>query len=397
MSGLHSGSEAADFDVAIVGAGVAGVAAAAGLVKDGRSVALIDYRDRVPPQFRAEKIGPVEVLGLESVGLGVAARRQLTMFEGVWVHRFGRLVSRSSSPEYSSPYADLVNALSDGLPTTVARIHGRVDDVQASAGNQLVRLGDGRTVTARLVVLATGQGDGVRNRLGISNDTLSKGHSLAIGFDLANAKSEFAFPSLVWLVDAPAAKTAYVSLFPMGEIMRANAFTYRDANDPWIARLRAEPDAAIAELFPALMRTYGALRVADRVQMRPLDLTQIRGYHRPGVVAIGDAFFVTCPATGTGITKALNDVAVLRRKLPQWLATPGMATEKVASFYDDPAKLTLDRASLTLALKERAVRLDHNAGAAMLRMRRNVLRRGVYVLRDLLHMDGGKPASTRRA
>jgi len=390
---MNSPISSADFDVAVIGAGIAGVAAASGLAKDGFSVALIDYRDRAPQQFRAEKIGPVEVAGFEAVGLGAAARRQLTAFDGVWVHRFGRLVSRSTAPEYSSPYGDLVNALSDGLQTTVARIQGRVDAVTAGADTQVVRLGDGRTITARLVVLATGQGDSVRAGIGMSNDVLSKTHSLAAGFDLLNPASDFPFPSVVWMVESPSARMAYLTVFPMGAVMRANLFTYRQPDDPWIAKLRAQPDAALAELLPDFIRDYGSLRVADRVQLRPIDLTQVQGHFRPGVVTIADAFFVTCPATGTGITKALNDVAVLRRKLPQWLATPGIGAEKIASFYDDPAKIELDRNSLALAMRERAVRIDHGPKAAIMRVRRNVLRRGAYVLRDLVRPTARLSAS----
>ena len=370
--------------VAIVGAGIAGVSMAAALAKDGVSVALIDYRDRTPSQFRAEKIGSGVVDKLTAYGLGAAARKQLTTIDGVWVHRFGRVATSGHDREYSSPYGDLVNALRDALPPAVHRVPGRVEEIEATADEQLLSMSDGRRISARLVVLATGPGDSLRNRLGLSNEVLSAGHSLTAGFDLANLKSDFAFPSLVWTLDTPADKTAYLTLFPMGEVMRANLFSYRDADDPWIARLRSEPDAALAELFPELVATYGAPRVADRVQLRPTDLSRVRGHYRPGVIAIGDAYFTTCPSTGTGISKALNDVAVVRKRLPGWLATPGMGTEKIASFYDDAAKMTTDRSSLSLSLRERAARLDPGLKGAMLRVRRNVFRRGAIRVQELL-------------
>ena len=370
--------------VAVVGAGIAGVSMAAALAKDGVSVALIDYRDHTPPQFRAEKIGAAVVDRLSAYGLGAAARKQLTVIDGVWVHRFGRVVSGGHDREYSSPYGELVNALRAALPVAVHQVLGRVEEVEATADEQLLTMSDGRRISARLVVLATGPGDSLRSRLGLSNEVLSAGHSLTAGFDLANPKSDFAFPSLVWTLDAPADKTAYLTLFPMGEAIRANLFSYRDANDPWIARLRSEPDLALAELFPELAATYSALRVADRVQLRPTDLARVRGHYRPGVIAIGDAFFTTCPSTGTGISKALNDVAVLRRRLPGWLSTPGMGTEKVASFYDDPGKVTTDRSSLSLSLRERSARLDGGLKGAVLRVRRNVFRRGAYRVKELL-------------
>ena len=387
MPNLDSHAENLDVDVAVIGAGIAGVSTASALAKDGASVALIDFRERTPPQFRAEKIGQSQVDSFEAFGLGTAAKRQLDQFNGVWVHRFGRVVTRGREPEYSSPYGDLVNALRDALPPSVLRIHGRVEDVEATAENQLLVMGDGRRISARLVVMATGPGDSLRNRLGMKNEVLSAGHSLSIGFDLANPQSELKFPSLVWILEAPADKTAYLTIFPMGKVMRGNLFTYRSADDPWIARLRQEPDAAMAELFPDLGRIYRPLRVADRVQLRPTDLAHTRGHYRPGVVAIGDAFFVACPSTGTGIHKALNDVSVLRQLMPKWLSTPGMGTEKIATFYDDPAKTAVDEASLNLSFKERAVRLDQSLGGAMLRMRRNVFWHTAYGMRDLLRRD----------
>src|SRR3569832_775333 len=81
-------------DVVVLGAGIAGVSAAAALAQASVSVAIVDFREHHPPEFRAEKIGDRQVGVFESFGLGDAARRQLTSFEGVWVHRYGRVVER---------------------------------------------------------------------------------------------------------------------------------------------------------------------------------------------------------------------------------------------------------------------------------------------------------------
>ena len=82
-------------------------------------MALIDTRAEFPPAFRAEKIGDVQVDLFGQFGLGAAARSAMTVFDGVWVHRFGRIVERVEKREYAFRYGDLVNALRGGLPGSV--------------------------------------------------------------------------------------------------------------------------------------------------------------------------------------------------------------------------------------------------------------------------------------
>ena len=57
------------------------------------------------------------------------------------------------------------------------------------------------------------------------------------------------------------------------------------------------------------------------------------------------AFATSCPAGGTGITKVFTDVERLAALVPGWLATEGLGREKVARFYDDPAKRACDEAA----------------------------------------------------
>jgi 2-polyprenyl-6-methoxyphenol hydroxylase-like FAD-dependent oxidoreductase len=80
---------------------------------------------------------------------------------------------------------------------------------------------------------------------------------------------------------------------------------------------------------------------------------------QPGVVLIGDAFHAPCPASGTGMTRILNDVERLAgTHLPQWLATPGMGEDKIKAFYADPLKVAVDKASVTTSMMGRRSALD---------------------------------------
>jgi hypothetical protein len=90
--------------------------------------------------------------------------------------------------------------------------------------------------------------------------------------------------------------------------------------------------------------------------MRPVDLYTCENHRRPGVVLIGDAFQTACPAAGLGMARLLTDVEQLCNvHVPDWLATPGMGAEKIATFYDDPVKRAFDAKALHDSEYRRAV------------------------------------------
>src|SRR5690606_20246233 len=94
----------------------------------------------------------------------------------------------------------------------------------------------------------------------------------------------------------------------------------------------------------------GDLEVVGRVQNWIMDLTVARNCRQAGVVLIGDAYQTSCPAAGTGVSRLMTDIEQLCLvHAPRWLATPGMATEKIAAFYDDPRKLASDASALAQA------------------------------------------------
>ena len=345
-------------DVIIIGAGLAGLTAATAAVRRGLSVTLISALERHPADFRGEKLGEAAMASFDRLGAGVAARAQLTAMEGVWSYRFSRQVGRSTEREFASDYADLVNALGAALPREANRTTGRVAGIVTGPELQQVMLTDGRSFSGRLVVVATGLGDAVRRMLGIERVVLSAAHSLSIGFDLCEPVRRFDFPSLVWGRDRTDPLLSYLTLFPIGDRMRGNLFSYRPATDPWTGAFRRDPTAGLSATMPELMRLVGPMTVAPEVVVRPIDVVETRGVRRDGVVLLGDAFSVVCPITGMGMAKALNDADLLvNTHLPRWLATPGMAAAKLASFYEDPQKTALDGTALRDSLVGRQLAL----------------------------------------
>ncbi len=354
------GKEEEIADVVIVGAGLAGSLAAAMLGRQGRRVVLIDLHEVYPPDLRSEKIATRQVAMLRKSPILAEVLAAGTPYREFWVARFGRLVEKRRENQYGVAYDTLVNRVRQCIAAHVTRLVGKVTDLACTDDLQTVSLASGQQVKARLVILATGLNDGLRRALGISREVLSKGHSVTLGFDLKpTGRSRFDFPALTYYGERPADRVAYITLFPIGEAMRANLMVYRSVDDPMVRGMRLRPDACLASLLPGLQHLVGPAQVDGAVQVRPIDLVRSRGHVQPGVVLVGDAFGTACPAAGTGTDKVYTDVIQLCSvHVPQWLKTQGMGAEKIAAFYADPVKVACDQRSFKHAFRLRSASVD---------------------------------------
>jgi len=164
------------------------------------------------------------------------------------------------------------------------------------------------------------------------------------------------------LTSAPSVTADLPTRPEIGEVMRANLFVYRDMKDPWLGRLREEPEKTLCDALPGLEKYTGDFEVLDRVKIRPIDLYVSTAHKQPGVVLVGDAYSTSCPAAGTGVTKVLVDVERLCNKyIPEWLASEGMGAEKIAAFYDDPEKVANEAQCLRQAFRLRDQTLQTGA------------------------------------
>ncbi|MGO4339971.1 FAD-dependent oxidoreductase [Labrys sp. KB_33_2] len=372
-------------DIVIIGAGLAGVSAATALARRGYDTTLIRARDHHPPDFRAEKLGESQMELLRKVGLEAAASAQMTAFDGVWLYRFGRRVEQGGEREYGSDYADLVNALRSALPAEVRSVVAKVTQIDCGPDHQRVMLSDGRSYECRLVIVATGLGDTIRKKIGVDKQVVSPAHSLCCGFDLVRARNDFPFPSLVWTGERFNDRISYLTLFPIGDKIRANLFVYRDFAEEWTRRFRAEPREGLREVVPNLERTFGSIEVVGPVITRPIDLMRVRNHQRDGVVLVGDAFCVVCPITGTGIDKALTDVDRLCNvHIPRWFESPGMSSTKIAQYYADPVKVARDESAMKMSLESKSIKTDPSFYWALRRLRSRTLGQARYAVRRLV-------------
>lgn len=338
-------------DVAIVGAGLAGASAAALLARKGVRVALIDSHESYPRCFKAEKIEPDQAQLFRKLGLLEGLLPFASRIHEVKSARNGRVIRVLHFEQYGIFYQDMVNGVRGQLPPSVTWITARVRDISPGLDVSRVTLVGGETLTARLVVLACGTGGNLHAGLGLNKHMINAVHSFTIGFNIARDDEEaFPFDSLTYYPNGPHARIAYLTLFPIRDVMRANLFVYRAPGEEWVSRFRKDPDGELVRALPGLTQAAGPFRVASKLEMCPVDLYRVDGQIKAGLVVIGDASQSVCPATGTGLSKVLTDVDALCDCVPEWLATPGMSAEKITRYYGERRRKACDAQSLQEAI-----------------------------------------------
>lgn len=336
MPGTHSPP------VIVVGAGFAGCLAALRLHAQGHRVRVIDQGDTCTAIFRAEKLEPEQVEGLRALGQWDAVRECLTEVSEVGSFRGGVVERRRYEDHYSMRYPDLVNALRHRVADRIGIDVHRVTGIESHAGGAKVRLASGEEHAARLCVLATGSATTLA-RVGLPVASDEQVTSLNLGFDVRLRGSGRCVPEAFnYHSSAPHRDGVhYVTFFPMGELVRVNAFTAWRADDPRIRQLSARPVDTLHELLPRLREFYGEFDCVSKVRSARTRYHQVADA-TAGIVAIGEAYQSVSPATGMGLTRCLTDVQALARHVASWPGGEPIGEQRIRSFYADPDKVRVD-------------------------------------------------------
>ncbi|WP_342722756.1 NAD(P)/FAD-dependent oxidoreductase [Bradyrhizobium sp. B097] len=354
-----------DTDVAVIGAGLAGSTTAAILGRAGIPATLIDPHPVYPPDLRCEKLdrGQVAILhktGLDGIALSAATFDGATRDGKAWIARFGRVIDKRPGGQYGILYDDLVNVMRSAVPPEVSNVVAKAIRITTGDDRQEISLSNGSVITARLVVLANGLSVALKDQLGIERTVTSPCHSITLAFDIKpHPAKPFDFAALTYYPERARDRMAYLTLFPIGTSMRANLMVYRTMDDPWLREMRHNPERGLFALMPNLRRLIGDIEVVGPVKIRPADLYVSLGHRQAGIVLVGDAYASSCPAAGNGAGKVFTDVERLCNvHIPNWLASPGMAADKINQFYDDPVKRAYDETSTSWAYQLRSMSIE---------------------------------------
>jgi 2-polyprenyl-6-methoxyphenol hydroxylase-like FAD-dependent oxidoreductase len=202
-------------DIAIIGGGLAGSAAAAMLGRAGIPAILIDPHPIYPPDFRVEKLSGIEQIErFGRTGLADAVLRAATHDGENWIARFGYLLDKAPSQQFGIIYDRLINTIRAEIPEAVEKIFAKAVSISTSTDRQMITLSNDEEVSARLVVLANGLNVGLRTTLGIERRIISRCHSISIGFDVVPAgRKPFGLPALTYFSERPSDRIPYLTLF----------------------------------------------------------------------------------------------------------------------------------------------------------------------------------------
>ena len=315
----------ADVDLIIVGGGPAGVMAGLLFARAGVSVRIFEKHDDFFRDFRGDTVHPSTMEILDQLGmLGRCLERphkRLVEARGTIAgkeYRFGDLSHLNTPAPFIAmmPQWDFLDFLRDEAAEfpTFDLVMGKPVTGFVEQGGRVVgvRFDDGSEERAgRLVIAADGRSSLVRTLLPVENlgapmDVFWFRVPKTPGDEMA--LRGIASPgTLMALIDrGDYWQVAYIFAKGMGEKLRAEG----------IVKLRQR----IEQAAPILGPLDNVLTDMSQMHLLTVELDRLSCWHKPGLLAIGDAAHAMSPAGGIGINLAIQDAVAAANILAAPLA-----------------------------------------------------------------------------
>ncbi|MEO8810089.1 MAG: UbiH/UbiF/VisC/COQ6 family ubiquinone biosynthesis hydroxylase [Rhodanobacter sp.] len=307
-------------DVAVVGGGMVGAAAALALARAGLAVALLEAR--VPASWKAADEVDLRVVGLAPSSLALLddlgvwtsirqARASYYRHMHVWDAATGASIDFDAASEGREALGCIVeNSLlqwtlwqaleSAGVrrlcPAEVTGFEARQDRIQ-------LQLADGEALSATVLVAADGAGSPLRQQAGIG----TRGHDYAQRAVVAHVGTERPHQHTAWQRFLPSGPLA---LLPLADGRSSLVWSLPTAE---AQRVLALGDQAFRdELGAASDFRLGRITTTTPRAGFPLKLQLAGRYQAERLVLLGDAAHAVHPLAGQGVNLGLRDVTELR-------------------------------------------------------------------------------------
>ncbi len=381
-----------NFEIAIVGAGLAGQIAAIALARSGRNVALIapkaDKVDHRTTALMDQSIRFMDRLGLWSKIEPSAARLStMQIIDGTdRLLRAPTVAFRSSEIGlyafgWNMPNTALLNALSDAVSheNNITVINGVAENIEIGKHDVSLTLADGEHISASFLIGADGRRSRVREAaaIGVKNWSYPQ-TALVLNFTHTrphgNVSTEFHTPtgpftqvplpgnrsSLVWVVKPEQA--AELATLPLEELSR-----------------RVED---------RMQSMLGTVTVEENVQTWPLSSMTAHRFGAGRVALVGEAGHGFPPIGAQGLNLSLRDIIVLSELLGT--LTGGAIPSDAGSKFDRRRRADVVSRSISVDLLNRSL-LSSLLPMQMVRAAGLHVLGGVGPLRGLIMREGIEP------
>ena len=313
----------AALDVAVVGGGMVGAAAALALARAGFAVALLEAR--APAPWRADAEVDLRVVGLAPSSIALLgemgvwtsireARASAYRHMHVWDAASGASIDFDAAAEGRDMLGCIVEnslvqwTLWQALETAgVRRLCPAEVTAFESRGDRIqLQLADGATLSAAVLVAADGAASPLRQLAGIG----TRGRDYSQRAVVAHVGTERAHESTAWqrfLAGGP------LALLPLADGRSSLVWSLPEAE---AQRVLALDDRRFCdELGAASDFRLGRITGTTPRAAFPLKLQLAQGYQAERFVLLGDAAHAVHPLAGQGVNLGLRDVVELRDTL----------------------------------------------------------------------------------
>lgn len=310
-------------DVAIVGGGMVGAAAALSLSRAGFSVALLESREpslwdvAAEVDLRVVGLAPSSIALLSDLGVWTAisdARVGPYRHMHVWDAQSGASIDFNAASEGRQLLGCIVeNSLIQSLLWQALEAAGvrrlcpvEVTGFAAREDRVVLELADGEALAARLLVAADGASSPLRALAGIR----TRGRDYAQRAVVAHVSTERPHDHTAWQRFLPSGPLA---LLPLADGRSSLVWSLPQAEAERVLAL--EEMAFLDELGVASDFRLGRMTATTARASFPLKLQLAESYQAARMVLLGDAAHAVHPLAGQGVNLGLRDVFELRDTL----------------------------------------------------------------------------------